>query len=136
MDSKLELSDNQSVAASAISTNILDLGDLSDDQRQLGYVYINVLCGTTVLGDALTIHVVTEATAPTDTTGEILATTWASTTATSGTTLLAVQIPLKKCLRYVGIYYTDGGSISAGNVDAWMGLEPVNETLKIQQRPV
>lgn len=136
MDSTLVLSDNQSVAASAISSNTLNLGDLGDSYRQLGYVYINVVCGTTVVGDKLTIKVVTSASAPTDDSGTILLTTeWASGLALAGTTLLSAQIPLAICSQYVGIYYVDAGSISAGNVDAWIGMEPVNQTLKIQNQP-
>jgi len=133
MDSTLVFSNDQTVSASAISDFVFDLTATPANQ-QLGYVYFNCIVGTTAIaGDTFTISLLTKATEPSSKSGTILADiVIADGVGVVGATLCSVQIPTHLLLRWVGVYYTDAGSISTGTVETWFGMEPARPSRNYQ----
>ena len=130
-DFTLVLSADQDTESTEISENVLDLTDLTASQ-QLGYVWINVVVNVTYDNSStIQVAVMQDSDAAVGDGVEVMK-SQAFSTPSAGTVLMSIQIPLALLDRYVGLEYTMGGSYTNGSVDAWIGMEPVNESLNIQ----
>lgn len=125
------LSDSQETAATEISDNVVDLQALAAAQ-QLGFVWVNCVVSVVFSGSATISVTLYHHSAVGVASGVAFLATQTFTSAAAGTVLMSLQIPLAFLDRYVGLNYTIGSWDSTGSVDAWIGLEPVNESLTIQ----
>lgn len=130
VDSKLEFSDAQAVTSTAISTNVIDLGD-DNTLQDIGAgepMYLVVLtqtAATDVSSDAtLTVSLESDSTANLATSATVHYTTGALAFAAfspAGTVLAAVRLPIGNYERYLGMRYTvANGPLTAGNFDAFL----------------
>lgn len=131
LDAHNEFSDAQAVTATAISTNVIDLGPVADNTlRDIGTgeeMYLVVLTQTaaTDTGSDATLTVSLESD---DNAGLTSATTHYSTGAlafaafsAAGSVLACVRLPAGDYQRYLGVRYTVGaGPLTAGNFDAFL----------------
>lgn len=134
LDSQLQFSAAQALTATAVSSNIIDLGPLggltANTIRDIGAgeeLHLSILV-TTVLdsaGEAATLTVTLESD---DNTGLTSATTHWTSSSIAEATLAAgywiaqgIIIPPGAYQRYVGLRYTVGvESFTSGNVSAWL----------------
>lgn len=132
IDSLLEFSDAQAVTATAISTNVVDLGPVADNvTRDIGTgedMYLVVVTNTTATdsGSDATLAVTLEsdstvdlATSPTThfSTGALAFAAYA----TAGTVVAAVKLPAGSYEQYLGVRYTvASGPLTAGKFDAFL----------------
>jgi hypothetical protein len=135
LDALLEFSDAQAVTASAISTNVIDLGPVTDNVlRDIGtgegvyFCWNTNITATDSGSDAtLTIALVSDstvnlATSPTThySTGAMAFATFA-TAGTRG----AVRLPAGDYEQYLGVSYTvASGPLTAGAFDAFLTRDP------------
>lgn len=131
LDAHNEFSDAQAVTATAISTNVIDLGPVTDNTlRDIGTgeeMYLVVLTQTaaTDTGSDATVTVTLESD---DNVGLTSATTHYSSGAVAfadfsaaGSVLACVRLPAGDYQRYLGVRYTVGaGPLTAGNFDAFL----------------
>ncbi len=134
IDSQAEFSDAQAVTATAISTNVMDLGpntDQAGNTRDIGTgqpVYLVVTTNTLVTdtgSDATLIVTLESATDAGLTTGAVVhvatGTLAFATYATAGSIVLAVRLPAGSYKRYLGLRYTvASGPFTAGAFDAFL----------------
>lgn len=134
MDGELEFSDSQAVTASAISTNVVDLGD-DVTTRNIGgagalYLVVQTDVAATDAGSDATLTVTLEsdstadlATSPTThlSTGALAFATFSP----AGTTLLVTPLPKGDYERYLGVRYTvAAGNLTAGKFSAFLTRDP------------
>lgn len=132
LDALLEFSDAQAVTATAISTNVIDLGPVTDNVlRNIGTgqpVYLIVSTNTTATdtsSDAtLTVTLESDSTANLATSATVHYSTGAiafAGYATAGTVVAAVQLPSGNYEQYLGVRYTvASGPLTAGAFDAFL----------------
>lgn len=114
LDSRLEFSNKQSVAATAASTNVIDLSS----DRDIGpgrTMWVVLAVTTTIAGASASVALETDS-AEGFGTKEVLATT-TITAATAGTRFV-MGVPYAN-KRYLRLNYTIGTG-TAGNVSAWL----------------
>lgn len=132
LDALLEFSDAQAVTSTAISTNVIDLGPVTDNVlRNIGTgepVYLIVSTNTTATdtsSDAtLTVTLESDSTANLATSATVHYSTGAiafAGYATAGTVVAAVQLPAGNYEQYLGVRYTvASGPLTAGAFDAFL----------------
>lgn len=132
LDAFNEFSDAQAVTSTAISTNVIDLGPVTDNTlRNIGVgnpVWLIVKTNTTATdtsSDAtLTITLESDSTADLATSATVHYSTGAiafANFATAGTVLVAVMLPSSLYEQYLGIRYTvASGPLTAGAFDAFL----------------
>lgn len=131
LDKTLEFSDKQSCAASAISTVVHENTRTSKDvwgnsiSNQIGGMSFNVSVTTTLVGASdLTVTLNTKtADATLTAAGGLLATITIPQLSPAGYSRSVILSAGTERLRYLGAYLTDGGSITAGNVNVSLGLK-------------
>lgn len=146
LDKELEFSDSQAVTASAISTNVIDLG-ATNTLKDIGaggdvYLIVRTNVNATDSGSNATLVVSflsdsTEnlATSPTThiTTGSLAFADFA----TAGTVLIAQKLPPGDYERYAGIGYTVGdGPLTAGQFDAFLTLDYATYRAYADNQPI
>ena len=131
LDKTLEFSDKQSVAASAVSTVVNENSRTSKNvwgttiSNQIGGMSFNVTVTTTLVGASdLTVTLNTKAASASLTASSgCLATIVVPQTSAAGYKASVVLPEGTERLLHLGAYLTDGGSITAGNVNVWLGLK-------------
>lgn len=130
IDKFAELSDNQAVTATAISTNVMDLNpafklnsgvDIGTGQD----VYLVVQADSSAAAAGAATVVLTlessDAAGLTSSTVHYTSATWALTDLTAGKTLVAIKLPSGTYLRYLGVRYTvSTGPLTAGSFSAFL----------------
>lgn len=129
MDKGMEFSDAQAVTASAISTNVMDLG-VSHDFGVAADLFLVVQCDVTATdagSDAtLTISLESDSTADLATSATVHHTSAAIALASlvAGETLLVVPVPPGAYERYLGVRYTvASGPLTAGKFSAFLSAD-------------
>lgn len=126
IDYETRLSNNQALTATAISTNVYDLGEnlgnlgAGEPVDFLVGVPVGFTGGTSVQA---TIVVADDAALTTNPIVIFSGPVVAIGDATAGTRLAAGKVPLHEKKRYIGFNYVVVGTPTAGAVDAWMGLD-------------
>ncbi len=132
LDAQLEFSDAQAVTATAVSTNVVDLGPVADNPlRDIGtgeemYLVVSTQDAATDVGSDATLTVTLESSTTADlaTTPTVHFTTGALAFATfspSGASLIAVKLPRGDYKRYLGVRYTvASGPLTAGTFNAFL----------------
>ena len=126
VDKNLEFSDAQAVTATAISTNVVDLGGTTQDVGNGEPVYLVILCteAATAAGDAtVTFSLESDSTADLATSASVHLSTGAVGKAalTAGKVVAAVALPMADYERYLGVRYTVAtGPLTAGKFDAFL----------------
>lgn len=132
LDTLLEFSDAQAVTATAISTNVVDLGPVTDNVlRDIGTgeeVYLVVMTETAATdtgSDAtLTVTLESDSTADLATSATVHYSSGALAFAAfspAGTRLVAVRLPAGSYERYLGVRYTvAAGPLTAGTFNAFL----------------
>jgi hypothetical protein len=132
LDAFNEFSDAQAVTSTAISTNVIDLGPVTDNTlRDIGTgnpVWLIVKTNTTATdtsSDAtLTITLESDSTANLATSATVHYSTGAiafASFATAGTVLVAVMLPSGLYEQYLGVRFTvASGPLTAGAFDAFL----------------
>lgn len=134
IDGELEFSNAQAVTATAISTNVVDLG-ATNTLKDMGngtpvYLVISTNTAATAAGAAtVTFALESDSTANLATSPTIHFTTAALALAayqTAGTTVVCVALPWEKTYeRYLGVRFTVAtGPLTAGAFDAFLTLDP------------
>lgn len=134
MDKQLEFSDAQAVTSTAISTNVVDLGD-DVTTRNIGGMdplFLVVQTDTTATdtsSDAtLAVTLESDSTANLATSATVHASTGAmafATYATAGTTFWVTPLPFGAYERYLGVRYTvASGPLTAGAFSAFLTRDP------------
>lgn len=128
MDILCEFSDGQSIilnGTSVISTDVVDLAAASLDFGAGEPIYLNIKIGTACAGGTSMQFDLYGHTTTTVNSGTVIHSTGAIVTAT----LVAgyeysVILPVRcdDYGRYIGMYYTAVGNMTAGTVDAWLSL--------------
>lgn len=144
LDKHNEFSDAQAVTATAISDNVIDLGDDSTTQQVgAGGLFLVIQTQTTCTdsgSDAtVTFALLSDSTADLATS----ATTHYSTAAlafaayaTAGTVIACVELPYGDYERYVGVKYTvASGPLTAGKFDAFFTREPQQWRAMVANNP-
>lgn len=133
LDKHNEFSDGQAVTASAISTNVIDLGDDSTTQQIGGSGLYFVAQTRTAATDAgsdatLAVSLESDSTADLATSATVHYSTGALAFAAfspAGTVLCCVEVPFGNYERYVGARYTVvAGNLTAGNFDCFFTRDP------------
>ena len=119
LDADLQFSDAQVVTATAASTNLIDMGSIRDVAvGKPMYVIVSV---TTALTNTGTVTITVESD---DNSGFSSATTQQTIgvlqTSAAGTQLIAPLYPADNNERYMRLKYTISGTVSTGNVDAFL----------------
>ena len=131
VDATLLLSDNQNTASTEISDNVVDLTAIAE-ATQLGFVWINCVVSSAFSGGAsIQVALMHDSDAAVGDGTEFVK-SQVFTNAAAGAVLMSLQVPLEELDRYVGLEYTIAGGGTPGNVDAWIGMEPLNESLSTQ----
>jgi len=137
LDRALELSDAQSVAlsstATVYSTDVIDMRTGQTDgwgtaiSPDMGNMVLNVEVSTALVGagGTLTPALLTKAADASLSSGATTLVTLETIAATAAIgTVRQYKFPVGfTCLRYLGLGYTGGATISAGNVNAWISLD-------------
>ena len=132
-DAMLEFSDNQTVTATAVADNSLDLQAAGLEMGAGEPVYLNVKVGDTAFttgGDedgTLTVALVYDTVSPIDTSSTVIYQTTAlnELTLTAGTWILRMALPVDVDKgRYVGLLYTTANDITAGSINAYLDHGP------------
>lgn len=130
LDKENEFSDGQAVTATAISTNVIDLG-ATNTLKDVGAgepVYLvvqTIVAATDASSDAtLAVTLESDSTADLATSATVHFTTGTLAFAAfspAGTVLAAVRLPIGSYERYLGVRYTvTAGPLTAGNFDAFL----------------
>lgn len=130
VDSQCEFSNAQAVTSTAISTNVIDLGDDNTLQdigagQPLYLVVLTQTAATDVSSDAtLAVTLESDSTANLATSATVHYTTGTlafGAFSPAGTVLAAVRLPSGSYERYLGVRYTvASGPLTAGNFDAFL----------------
>lgn len=137
IDSQLMFSDEQAVTSTAISTNVVDLGPITDNTtRDVGagepiYLVVETAVTCTDLVSDATVTLTLESddnvslsSATTHFTSGSLA---FATYATAGTRFVQVALPKGDYQRYLGVRYTVAvGPLTAGAFNAYLTKDPQN----------
>lgn len=134
IDKQCEFSDAQAVTATAISTNVMDLGD-DVTTRNIGgpdslyLVVITQTAATSATSAAtLTVTLESDSTADLATSATVHYSTGSKAFAAfspAGTVLAVVQLPFGDYERYLGVRYTVGvENLTAGKFDAFLTRDP------------
>lgn len=142
MDILCEFSDNQSLASldgsSVVSTDVVDLGAADLNIGDGTPVFLNVKIGTACAGGTSVQFRLYGHTTTTVNSGTALWDSGAITVGTlvAGYEVASVSLPLRvdDAGRYIGMYYTAVGTMSAGTVDAWLSLTPGGPAVSTQVR--
>jgi len=128
--------------------NYLDLETSDEDDataiigeidKQLGTVYWNTMIGTIgTAGAGMYLKLITSD-AKTFTSPQVLASIGDAAdmygfAAWPAGKCWSIQIPLKKCLRFLGVEFCETTDAVALTVDSWLGMEPIQE-LNTQKYP-
>ncbi|PLR52418.1 Bbp16 family capsid cement protein [Chimaeribacter arupi] len=130
VDKQLEFSDSQTVTATAISTNVVDLNPAFNYNTGVDigtgedvYLVLQVDTAATAAG-AATVQITLESSAAaglTSSTVHFTSPTYQLADLTAGKTLTAVKLPTGTYLRYVGVRYTvSTGPLTAGAFSAFI----------------
>jgi hypothetical protein len=128
IDSQNELSDAQAFTATALSTNVIDLGQAAPQIIGGEDLFVECNVNTTFAGGTnLTVKLWTDDTATVTSgadiiTGDLL--TVANNQLDAGVNLLRVNLKGLKLQRYIGLQYVVVGTMSAGAVDAALVITP------------
>jgi hypothetical protein len=128
IDSQNELSDAQAFTATAVSTNVIDLGQAAPQIIGGEDLFVECNVNTTFAGGTnLTVKLWTDDTATVTSgadiiTGDLL--TVANNQLDAGVNLLRVNLKGLKLQRYIGLQYVVVGTMSAGAVDAALVITP------------
>jgi hypothetical protein len=133
LDKHNEFSDAQAVTSTAISTNVIDLGD-DVTTRNIGGsgLYLVVITNTTCTDSSSDATLAVTLESDSDSGLSTSVTTHYSTGAiafagfaTAGTVLALVEVPYGDYERYVGVRYTvASGPLTAGKFDAFLTRDP------------
>lgn len=127
MDKQLEFSDSQAVTATAISTNVIDMGDDVPTRNIGGFgaasLVVQVDTGFAGL-TSITVELVSDSVAALSS-PTVHASTGAIAVAnlTPGT-IAVMPLPVGDYERYVGLRYTVAGTGSAGAISAFITNQP------------
>lgn len=128
VDKQAEFADSQVVTATAISTNVIDLG-ATNTLKDIGagedvYLIVQVDAAATAAGAAtVTFSLESDSTADlaTSATVHYTSTAIAKTALTLGSTQLVVKLPPGSYERYLGVRFTVGtGPLTAGSFSAFL----------------
>lgn len=126
IDYENELSVNQAVTTTALSTNVIDMGSYSafsggEDLYLTCVVDTTFTGGTSIRAILWTDDTTTVSSGADIISGDVIATA----NATAGTTLLRVNLKgLDNLQQYVGLQYVIVGTMSAGKVNAYLETTP------------
>lgn len=135
MDKFLEFSDAQAVTATAISTNVVDLYPLGNNQvtnltRDIGtgedvYLVVNTVVAATDTGSDATLVITLESDDNTSLSSPTVHFTSATFTfaqfSPANTELVKIKLPAGNYERYLGVRFTvASGPLTAGNFDAFL----------------
>jgi len=130
LDKTLEFSDKQAMTATANSTYIHENTHTPEDawgnsiSNQIGGMSFNAAITTTLTSTGtMAITLVTDASAAISSSGTTLATINVAAAATAGTKYSVILPAGTERLAHLGAILTETGSISAGNVNVWLGLK-------------
>ncbi len=132
-DALFEFSDAQSVAATAESTNILDMQSSGLEMGAGTPIYLNIRVGVAAAaGTSLTVVFHNSSTTDIDagTEGSTNNTVWSSgaipiANLTAGAWITRLSLPVNfDANRYVGIQYTASGTLTSCTVNAWLDNGP------------
>ncbi|MHC8321207.1 Bbp16 family capsid cement protein [Pseudomonas sp. GB2N2] len=137
VDKQAEFSDNQTVTATAVSTNVYDLfpvgnGVNSNAVRDIGvgedvYLVVQVDNAATAAGAAtvtVTLESSTTADLATAPTVHFSSAAYALATLTANKTLMAFKLPADAYKRYIGVRYTVAtGPLTAGSFSAFFAKD-------------
>lgn len=148
LDALIEFSDAQAVTSTAISTNVADLGPVTDNTtRDIGtgepvYLVVQTAVACTDTGSDATLTVTLEsdsaanlATSPTVhfSTGALAFSAFAP----AGKVVAAVRLPAGEYERYLGVRYTVGnGPLTAGAFDAFLTRDVQRYRAYADRRPI
>lgn len=136
LDALNEFSDSQAVTSTAISTNVIDLGPVTDNTlRDIGQgddmwlIVVTAVTATDSGSDAtLTITLESDSTANLATSATVHYSTAAlafASFATAGTVLVATRLPSGNYEQYLGVRYTvASGPLTSGAFDAFLTDDP------------
>jgi len=128
LDAQNEFSDAQAVTVTALSTNVIDLGQVSPKIMGGEDAYIEVKVGTTFAGGtSLRAVVWTDDTTTVSSGADIISgdvLTVASNQLDAGVTVLRVSLKGLNFQRYLGLQYVVVGTMSAGAIDAAIVITP------------
>jgi hypothetical protein len=128
IDAQNEFSDAQAVTVTALSTNVIDLGQVQPKIMGGEDLYVEVNVGTTFAGGTSLRAVLwtdntTTATSGADIiSGDVL--TVASNLLDAGVTVLRVSLKGLDLQRYIVLQYVVVGTMSAGTLDAALVITP------------
>jgi len=135
MDKFLEFSDAQAVTATAISTNVVDLYPLGNNQvtnltRDIGtgeniYLVVNTITAATDTGSDATLVITLESDDNTSLSSPTVhytsATLAFATFSPANTNLVKIKLPAGNYERYLGVRFTvANGPLTAGTFDAFL----------------
>jgi len=127
IDAQNEFSDAQAVTTTALSTNVLDLVQTAPQYAGGEDLYLVVRVNTAFAGGTSIRAVLWTDNTTTVTSGADIISGDVITTAnaTAGATLLKVNLKgLDNLQQYIGVQYVVVGTMSAGNVDAYLVVSP------------
>ena len=127
IDAQNTLSDAQAVTATAISTNIIDLGQATpqyaggDDLMLTCKVNTAFAGGTSIRAILWTDDTTTTTDGADIISGDVVLTA----AATAGSSLLTVNLKNLPLQQYIGVQYVVVGTMSAGAIDADLRITPI-----------
>ena len=137
MDQMYNFSDKQSLSSisgsgvelvsSNVNYNSASGEDAFDQSKalEIGGAFFNITVTTKTTGAAVTAALVTKAADASLSSGATTIATFTISASTSIGTVHSVQLPPGKTrLAYLGVLYTGAGNVTAGAVNAWLGLPP------------
>lgn len=126
LDAQNEFSDAQAVTVTAVSTNVIDLNQTAPQYTGGEDLFINVNVGTAFAGGtSIRVLVWTDNTATVTSGADIISGDVVLTAAaTAGSSLLRVNLKGLPLQQYLGLQYVVVGTMSAGTVDAYLGITP------------
>lgn len=126
IDGQNEFSDAQAVTATALSTNVIDLGQAQPKIMGGEDLYVEVKVGTAFAGGTSIRAIVwTDDTTTVSSGADIISgDVIATASAIAGASLLRVNLKGLPLQRYLGLQYVIVGTMSAGTVDAALVVTP------------
>lgn len=141
LDSNLVFCEDEAITADGKYGDDLDLETNGAADTQLGYVYWNVQVDDDATDNqAGTLELVTGDNSDLETGSRIVVSLGGDENPLGENDLkkgqvFSVQVPLRKCDKYVGVWWENDGSNVVGlKITSWLGMEPVGD-LKIQKEP-
>lgn len=142
IDANGQFSSADTISADAYSENIIDTQAQSptSSDRQVGPVYLNSLLSTgfTSLTSIKVVLRTSDTNDGTDLNGTVLdlVSFMQTEDLDAPRSLGSVQIPMNKALRYLQVWYDVDTPSGSGNLETWLGMEPIVESLNIQAETV